>query len=827
MTQKKIESKDERKLAVNVHKKAMICGLFAIIVLLILALIFLIVQLRVLTDSNSQFDFVETTSVVLLPKEATEVATTCPPVSHIENCWLTDAQRRSRADELAFVAASLQNTNLDLSLLLGIEAFNTWDDFQTRNILLDNIQVNPQLIKHLHGIPGRVTRVAFSPGGKTLASGYDNGTVVLWDAADGKSIGQLITGYGWIENLIFSPDGKTILFSSDNGTIFLWNLADGKLTNQQLTSSGKIESAAFSTDGMTIASGTAGGTIVLWNVPMNKRVGQLQGHSGGVASLSFSPDGRTLASGNDDGTIILWNLVDGEPIGQPIMSHESVGPTGIRKFEGEGSWPAAIVIFSPDGKILASESQGSPILLWNVADSLPIGRPLSGSISYPSSMAFSPDSSILAIVDNDGAIVLWNVLDGEPIGRPLESNGRVDSIAFSPDGSTIASGNDDGTITLWDVAVHEPTYPPVGQQFSGCVNFCPMAFSPDGKILAYPGGDGTIVQWDMTTKGPNGQAFSVDPSIDITSMAFSPDGRTFALGGLDGSITLWDVSTGKRVWNASMVDGPVGAIFIHVENVAYSPDGKTLASENEYDILMLDVATGKPIGHRLIPQLTKEPFPSLFSMGFSPDGKTLAAGSSDGNIFLWDITTQKPSALLFTDSSPVESVAFNPDGRTFASGNDDGTIILWDLGTRKPIGQPLLGYITGVPSGLTSLAFSPDGRILASGNDDGTILLWDLTAGVRLSQPLNVNGGGTSSIVFSPDGRVLVSGTHHNTFVLWELAPEFWVKLACQRAGRNITRSEWMQYFPGENYRATCPQWPVEMDISPASNNGLLQSSHR
>ena len=281
--------------------------------------------------------------------------------------------------------------------------------------------------------------------------------------------------------------------------------------------------------------------------------------------------------------------------------------------------------------------------------------------------------------------------------------------------------------------------------------------------------------------------------------------------------------SGRRSWWMAPLVPP----SYYVENIIYSLDGKTLASENENDILILSVATGKPIGHRLIPQLTKEPFPSLFSMGFSPDGKTLAAGSSDGNIFLWDITTQKPSAPPFTDSSPVESVAFSPDGRTLASGNDDGTIILWNLVTRKPIGQPLLGYITGVPSGQTSLVFSPDGRTLGSGNGNGTILLWDLTAGVRLGQPLNVNGGGTSNMVFSPDGRFLASATYHNTLVLWNLDPEFWVTFACQRAGRNLTRSEWAQYFPGENYRATCPQWPVELDISTISKTGAVQSSHR
>jgi hypothetical protein len=110
-------------------------------------------------------------------------------------------------------------------------------------------------------------------------------------------------------------------------------------------------------------------------------------------------------------------------------------------------------------------------------------------------------------------------------------------------------------------------------------------------------------------------------------------------------------------------------------------------------------------------------------VAFSPDGKTLASGSLDNTIILWDVEIrQRIGDPLIGHKGTINTLAFNPDGQTLASGSSDNTIILWDVATRQPIGDPLTGHTASV----LSLAFSPDGKTLASGSADDSIILWDL-----------------------------------------------------------------------------------------------------
>src|SRR5437588_5704354 len=204
----------------------------------------------------------------------------------------------------------------------------------------------------------------------------------------------------------------------------------------------------------------------------------------------------------------------------------------------------------------------------------------------------------------------------------------------------------------------------------------------------------------------------------------------------------------------------------HTLHVALTANGKIVARAGDHLVDLWDVASGKKL-HTL--QGYTAP---IWKVAFSPDGKTLASigggsgpGESPGEVKLWDVATGKERVPVKDHPHGVGSMAFSADGKTLATSagkNGDGglaAVKLWDVATGKE--KMELGV------GAWSLAFAPDGKTLAMGvggltaEKPGSVQLWDLTTGKkRASMP--GHGAGDLAVGFTPDGKTLVSvGWHH------------------------------------------------------------------
>ena len=244
-------------------------------------------------------------------------------------------------------------------------------------------------------------------------------------------------------------------------------------------------------------------------------------------------------------------------------------------------------------------------------------------------------------------------------------------------------------------------------------------------------------------------------SPDGTILASALDNNSYRYGGYAGNdvnstaIRLWDVSTGDLLFTLS---GHANGVL----SIAFSPDGKTLASASrDRTIRLWDVSTGDHI--RTLTGHTE----GVWNVLFSRDGETLISSSWDRSVRLWDANTGRAIRTLTGRSY----VSLSPDGQIFVGYDDDnGGWQLWDASTGSRI-RPL----TGAGGGSSNVTFSPDGKMFATAEGNSTVHFREVSTGRTIHTLTGPVGDVTGDVAFSPDGQKLASGYGDGTVHVWDL----------------------------------------------------------
>jgi WD40 repeat protein len=625
-----------------------------------------------------------------------------------------------------------------------------------------------------------VYALAFHPPTGLVASGDASGGIRIWRVAptgalselaslnaDRRVHGQRITG------LAFSPDGRTLAASSWDRRIALWDMRLpergtllAELDGRQHDST--IYALAYSGDGRLATVDWAGGAIVWDGLPspearearprMTELVAKVdQRRPIALNATAFSPDGKLLVAGGHDGSVVVWDLdrVAKTPKG---AAHDEL--RAGKRLRGLGGHSASVfgVAFSPDGATFASVGLDKSLIVWDTraaeqwraGDDLPVRRRIPQLPERLYGLGYEPDDPSGVAVGGTHHVLL------------IDTDGPT-----SPLATTLADAGADG--------------------IGGVRGWEGSALARGGSLAFATRGD-EVWQWvlpDDLRKAP-GPGALVARHPRLTRIAVSSDGRMLVTAGAahdarhGSDLALWREDARGRFerFVVATAPGPFSA-------VAFSRDGRLLAAATEATLRLWEIgASGAP------KQIFEEPLGRrrVRTIAFSPTEDLLAAAGAGMPLTLWRIAGDKVSVELESDplrQVVISAVQFAPDGKSLVTGDEDMRVTEWKVARPFVPQTPVIEHERGVVSvaragggpRTTIFGADKDGDLLVRfGSEEGGASQLEgrnvrtLLSGLRRPIYIAANAAGD---------RLVTTG---DVLLVWDLRPERLRREACRIA---------------------------------------------
>jgi WD40 repeat protein len=675
--------------------------------------------------------------------------------------------------------------------------------------------------------PAEVNSVAFSPDGRTLASGCEDGLVRLFNPLTGR-LQRVLTGFmDRITKVRFSADGSQLEINVYDHPSQVYDLASGQvkpLVTPETTPDPFISSmhqqgyadgddVLFSPDGRSLAIG--GKSVQLWDLSNRNVIISLENPYGYLLGWAFSPDGTSLAGITSGGDVMVWNISSGQLILNLSSEMLAAGQVfyasggGIGPGIGGGVFTAQGLAFSPNGRQLAF-GNGNAIEIWDIARAVKVTSLVQPKApAYATRVSFSADGSYLyAVINRNRDAQVWDVQTRQLLKQLKLPD--LDPNAFSAtdlNGPLFARNNYDDTgywIELWNLDTGEML-----KLQTPARDTEPLRFSPDGSLLiaiSYNYGRNILYFWKTAT----GQLLDWMKLDSYTGgLAISPDNDTLAIG-QEGIAHLWNISALRDAvaqesftpavppptatpWLDLPTKTPLATQIVTFPTESTLPEGAILpenaAQTHELgrfgngilnEIIWstdanIPTITLLAAGSQGVFTYSSDPFtqtahlptiPWIESVARLTNGEILAAGVISQSVQIWNVSTDS----LLVELPGLSPVHLNQEGNLLVYGDTYGNLHTFDLTAGQPITTLYSAYTAQIP------IFSPDDRLVAAvdgyesrlGAQD-FVRIWDAHSGAIV----NAVGGVDADITdlsFSLDGKYLVGAGAGSAWV-WEVRP--------------------------------------------------------
>jgi WD40 repeat protein len=688
-----------------------------------------------------------------------------------------------------------------------------------------------------------VLNVAFAPNGESLATGSSDNSARVWDVPVSTPVKEFMHAAG-VSAVAVSADGKLIAGACKDGSIKLWNAADGKPAGNLVGHPGGATGVAFSANGQILATCGADQTVRFWNPANGQQLGVVGAHASGVTGVAINPNNTAAYSVGEDGSLKWWQLPPVAPRQLPahtdavtafflsadgnsvltggadkiVKLSNSANGQLVKDFAGAGA-PLNAVATGGNPPTVAGGGADGKLYLWNAADAKIIAQPLA-HVGGVTGVAYHPAQPLLTTVGADGVMKTWSLplptlrsmvtpdrvlaavlsADGKRLftagadkivrswtyatGAPERQfpghTGLVTALAISADGNTLASAGADETIRFWNVANGLQI-----AQLSGHIGGI-TSLSMQGNTLISAGEDGAVKVWQLPTVAAkpfahadavSGLVLSADGNRALTigadkqvriwnlataqmerahtagmaaisATAIAPDNVTLAVAGADKSLVVYNA--GKEIRKFPALASPASA-------VAFSANGATVAAAlGDNAIRLLTVAEPKDKKEEKEKSLPGHTGP-VSALLYTPKGDLLISASADKTVRLWNAADGAAKGTL-THTAPVAALALSKDGARLAAGGSDKIVAMWTLADNKPAGT------ISTPAEVRGISFSPDGQRIAIAGADNKVRIYGLDGKLQESF---VHDGAATGVAFLPDGKRLISSSMDKTARIW------------------------------------------------------------